>query len=301
MALAASFCARVNTLIVEMAADLSARAELGSVGFGGGLFSSSGLAAALSKGLGDRAFLSPLPEPAGRAIGAALDGNPARLRPLESLALGPEFSESDIKMTLDNCRLDYLYEPSWPRLIARISKMLSRGSVVAWFQGPMGFGPRSVGTRSILCDPSNRWARENINRFLRRASIDDPLPVSMTASAMRDSLDSPVCSPFITMDALVKPEWRDRLRAALDRRQTIPVQLASARQSPALVDLLDAHRERSGVPGLINTTLSGAGEPAACTPRDAIRTMFSSAVDALVIGRFLLMKDHWLLTSGADL
>ncbi len=171
-ALAASFCARVNTLIVEMAADLSARAELGRVGFGGGLFSSSGLVAALSKGLGDRAFLSPLPEPMGRAIGAALDGSPARQRPLESLALGPEFSESDIKMALDNCRLDYLYEPSWPRLLTRISKMLSRGSVVAWFQGPMGFGPRSVGTRSILCDPSNRWARENINRFLRRASID---------------------------------------------------------------------------------------------------------------------------------
>jgi carbamoyltransferase len=77
--------------------------------------------------------------------------------------------------------------------------------------------------------------------------------------------------------------------------------MASARQSPALVDLLDAHRERSGVPGLISATLSGAGEPAACTPRDAIRTMFSSAVDALVIGRFLLMKDHWLLRSGADL
>ena len=71
-------------------------------------------------------------------------------------------------------------------------------------------------------------------------------------------------------------------------------------QSPALFRLLEMHRERSGVPGLINTTLCGTNEPAACTPRDAVRTVFSSAIDALVIGRFLLMKDYWLLRSTAE-
>jgi carbamoyltransferase len=64
--------------------------------------------------------------------------------------------------------------------------------------------------------------------------------------------------------------------------------------------LLELHRERSGVPGLINTPLCGMNEPTACTPRDAVRTVFSSAIDALVIGRFLLMKDYWLLRSTVD-
>jgi len=87
-------------------------------------------------------------------------------------------------------------------LLARISKMLLARSVVAWFQDD-GFGPRSVGTRSILCDPSNRWAREN-NQPLSAAGVHRrPAPVSMTASAIRGSLISPGCSPFITMDALV--------------------------------------------------------------------------------------------------
>ena len=71
----------------------------------------------------------------------------------------------------------------------RTSRMLARGCVVAWFQGPMGFGPRAFGTRSILCDPSNRYARENVNRFLRHAPLDEPLPVSMTDAAMAECLD----------------------------------------------------------------------------------------------------------------
>ena len=129
-----------------------------------------------------RRSLPRCPRPDGRAIGAALDGDVAPAAHLRSLALGPDFSEQDIKLALENCRLDYLYEPDWSRLLARISRMLSQGSVVGWFQGPMGFGPRPADTRGILCDPANRYARENINRFLRHASIDDPLPVSMTAT-----------------------------------------------------------------------------------------------------------------------
>ena len=164
----------------------------------------------------------------------------------------------------------------------------------------MGFGPRPVDTRGILCDPANRYARENINRFLRYASIDDPLPVSMTATAMIDCLDAPGASRFVTLDAPVKGEWRDRLRASLDQRQAIPVQMVTEDQSPTLFRLLELHRERSGVPGLINTPLCGMNEPTACTPRDAVRTVFSSAIDALVIGRFLLMKDYWLLRSTVD-
>ncbi len=299
-ALAASFCARVSATVIDMAGQMAERAGVRRVGLTGNLLSSGGLVADLAKALGDAAVVAAVPEASGRAIGAALDGDVAPAALLRSLALGPDFSEQDIKLALENCRLDYLYEPDWSRLLARISRMLSHGSVVAWFQGPMGFGPRSVGTRGILCDPSNRYARENINRFLRHASIDDPLPVSMTSTAMRECLDAPMASPFVTMDATVKVEWRDRLRASLDQRQSIPVQMVTEEQSSALFTLLEMHRERSGVPGLINTTLSGMNEPAACTPRDAVRTVFSSAIDALVIGRFLLMKDYWLLRSGGD-
>lgn len=298
--LAASCCARINALVAEMTGYLTARAGVGRIGLAGSLMANRGLVASAAKAADGLAVMAPVPETAGRAIGAALDGS-SRPTALCSLALGPEFTDAEIKLALENCRLDYLYEPDWSRLMNRISRMLSRGTVVAWFQGPMGFGPRSVGTRSILCDPSNRYARENVNRFLRHTRIDEPLPVAMTADAMQECLDPPNRSPFLVMDTGVKPAWRDRLRAAIDPRGLLPAQMMTEVQAPLLFALLELHRERSGVPGLINTSLAGADEPCACTPRDAVRVMFSSAIDVLVIGRFLLMKDHWLLRSGTDL
>ena len=70
--------------------------------------------------------------------------------------------------------------------------MLSQGKVVAWFQGAMGFGPRAMGTRSILCDPSSRYARHNINEYLRQVPLDEPLPVVFAPSIAAECLTRPV-------------------------------------------------------------------------------------------------------------
>ena len=99
-----------------------------------------------------------MPEPVGRALAAA---GATGLNGASPLAIGPSYSEEEIKRTLDNCRLDYVYEPDWPRLLARASRMLAQGKIVGWFQGPMAFGPRALGSRSILADPANRYARQN--------------------------------------------------------------------------------------------------------------------------------------------
>src|SRR5207248_1661712 len=107
--------------------------------------------------------------------------------------------------------------------------------------------------------------------------------VAMTRAAMDECLAAAPPAALAAADAPVRPEWRDRLRTALSRANTAPVRIAAREQCPALVDLLEAHRKQSGVPGLVAVPLAGVAEPTACTPRDAIRTFFSSAVDALVI------------------
>ncbi len=140
------------------------RGDLDAVVFGGAMFANRRLSNELGRLLGDRLALAAVPEPAGRALGAALSTPAGFGEPLAGLALGPSFSDPDIKRTLDNCRLDYVYEPDWQRLFLRTSKLLSQGKVVAWFQGAMGFGPRAMGTRSILCDPSSRYARPQHER-----------------------------------------------------------------------------------------------------------------------------------------
>jgi carbamoyltransferase len=159
----------------------------------------------------------------------------------------------------------------------------------------MAFGPRAMGTRSILVDPSNKYARQNLNEYLRQVPLDEPLPLAV-APSLADRCFSGDSSPARgVFDAEVRPEWRQSLAAALDWRHAARVHGLSRAQAPRLCDLLELHHAATGTPGLIEANLSGPGEPVACTPRDAVRTVYSSAIDALVLGRFLLMKDYWLL------
>ncbi|HEX3702170.1 MAG TPA: carbamoyltransferase C-terminal domain-containing protein [Vicinamibacterales bacterium] len=293
-----SFCSRAAAMVSTAIEHVRTLAPGSTrVGLAGSLFGSPGLLAVLKSAFGDGVVVAPVPEPVGRAMGAALDRPKGSA--IASLALGPDYSEPDIKLALENCRLDYLYEPDWDRLLSRVSRLLARGSVVGWFQGAAAFGPRSLGTRSTLCDPSNRYARENMNRFLRKVPLDEPLPVMMTPAAAARCLSPHSTSSFHIVDARIGADWNDKLRAGVGRPLTVPVSVVTAEQSPITTRLLEYH-ERTGVPGLINTPLCGPNEPAACTPRDAIRTVFSSAIDALVVGRFLLMKDYWLLRSSAE-
>jgi carbamoyltransferase len=290
--LAASFIFQLAHVVAHEAVSAANATGASTVGAGGALFCNAGFNTQLRRLMPAGLAIAFVPEAVGRASGAAASES-SRLP--AGLALGPAFDEEDIKRTLDNCRLDYVYEPDWTRLMTRASRMLIQGKVVAWFQGSMAFGPRSLGTRSILADPSPRYARQNVNEYLRRVVIDEPIPVALAPSMEGACLARPSSSASGVVDEEVKPDWRTSLAGALNWRQQVRVHGVASDIEPRLRDLLELHFASTRVPGLIQLNLAGSGEPVACTPRDALRTMFSSAIDALVIGRFLLMKDYWLL------
>lgn len=297
--LAASVSHVLASLVSELLARSRQETRARTIAAGGTLFGNARLNTRLRDALGDALTIARVPESAGLALGAALtpaflDGRAARL---DHVTLGPTFSESDIKDTLDNCRLDYVYEPDWQRLLTRVSALLARGRVVAWLQGAVDFGPRSAGSRSILCDPSNRYARDNINQYLLRRALDHPLPVAMTRETAAECLEQTLIAPFTLQFATVRESCADKLKGVLDSARGCPVHGVDRAHAAELCDLLDLHRQRTQVPGLIHITLASEGEPLAGTPRAAIRAMFSSAIDVLVMGRFLLMKDYWLLRS----
>jgi carbamoyltransferase len=208
----------------------------------------------------------------------------------DDLAIGPITTEPDAKATLENCRLDYVYEPRWPRLMERVSKVLERGRLVAWFQGRAEFGDSLAGSRSILCDPSGPYARDNVNQFLRGVPLATPLPVSL-APAAAACVDGAPLSPWAFVRTRVGPDWVQALRAGVDAHGRGHVHVAPA-ASP-LGELLEVHRQRTGVPGLVNLPLAAMHGKTALTARDAVRAAFSSSVDVLVLHRFVLMKDYW--------
>jgi carbamoyltransferase len=302
-AVAASLRVCFAEVVYAIADQTRTRQGAGILALGGSLFGHAQLNSEIRRLFGGDIAGAFVPEPTGRSLGAALSmatrehaerGAALHVGHLGGVAIGPAYSDNEIKRTLDNCRLDYVYEPDWHRVLGRTSKLLSNGKVVAWFHGPMAFGPRPLGSRSILCDPSLRYSRENINEYLRQVPLEEPLPVAFAPAASADGIMPPRDAGLAVYDAPVFTAARDRLKAAVDSAERVRT---GAHGAGELLDLLDFHYTRTRVPALIETPLSGAGEPAACTPRDAVRTFYSSAIDALVIGRFVLMKDYWLLRS----
>jgi carbamoyltransferase len=269
-----------------------ARAAGPTVMLTGGLFGSPDFVARVRRAAGWPCGVAPYSYSHGAALGAALAGAPAAGDAFPPhMALGPDATEAEAKTVLENCRLDYLYEPRWPRLLQRVSRLLERGKLVAWFQGRAEFGHPFNGSRSFLCDPSNRYARDNINAFLLRRPVSAPIPISLSPDA-QECVDPSAMSAWTLTRTAVAAGWRDRLRAAVDSQGYAHAHLVDGR-SGLLAELLLLHRQRTGVPGLANLPLRAADDVTALSPRDAVRAAFASSADALVIHRFLVMKDYW--------
>ena len=265
-----------------------------TVTLAGDVFGSPDFVARVRRAAGRPCPVAPCPSSHGAALGAALACAAANADAIpHELALGPLASEAEAKAVLENCRLDYIYEPRWPRLLERVSRVLERGKLVAWFQGRAEFGHPFYGSRSFLCDPSNRYARDNINVFLRRRPLSTPIPLALACDAA-DCVDTSAMSPLTLTRAAVAAESRERLRAAIDSQGYAHAHVPT-KGSGLLADLLSIHRTRTGVPGLANLPLCAPDDVPAMSPRDAVRAAFASSADALVIHRFVVMKDYWQL------
>ena len=208
------------------------------------------------------------------------------------------YSEQDVKATLDNCRLTYVYEPDRSRLRQRVSQILSGGMLVAWFQGVPSCDAAVVPGRSVICDPSNRWARENVNRFFKQRPVETPLSVvaAVGAAPWHDG----DLARFSLQQISVAAAARHQMIGAIDREGRVEAQGVCESEDGGMFELIRDHHARTGVPALIAVSFCAAVEPLVCSPRDAIRTMFSSAIDVLVIERFVLAKDQWILGTHAS-
>jgi carbamoyltransferase len=208
------------------------------------------------------------------------------------------FSDVEIKAVLDNCRLDYVYEPDWRRLVVRTCNLLASAKTVAWFQNVRqpGVAPASA-ERVVLSDPTARFVRENVNGFLLARPLDSPLPVVLsTEHAAALLMDPPPAFELRLSEA--KATSRSAFGAALDADGRCLARVIDPAATTALGELCDAWHAQTERPVLVAVDFILDGGRHVVEPRSAVQAFFSSAIDALVIGRFLLMKDYWLMRSG---
>jgi len=242
-------------------------------------------------GLFERVWVQPAAGDAGTALGAALWADwqargGGRAWHMEHAFFGPSFGDEEIEAFLRRSHLRYTRMDD---VAAQTAAVLARDRIVGWFQGRMEFGPRALGGRSILASPLAPDMQQRLNEIKDREDFRPVAPVVLEEEAGEWFVNAGV-SPFMLFVYDVAPDKAARIPAVRHVDGTARIQTINRRQNARYYDLIDAFRRRTGVPVLVNTSFNTRSEPVVCTPRDAIECFWTSPIDALAIGSFLLEK-----------
>jgi carbamoyltransferase len=237
-------------------------------------------------------WVQPAAGDAGTAIGAALwtdakiRGTDERPYVMDHAFLGPDYSDAEIEEFLRWTQVPYR---RLGNLAEETAELLVQDKVIGWFQGRMEMGPRALGARSILASPIHAEMQAKLNEIKDREDFRPVAPVVMEEHAAEwFGAKSP--SPFMLFVFDVPADKADRIPAVRHVDGTARIQTINRQQNARYYDLLAAFNRRTGVPVLINTSFNTRGEPIVCTPRDAVECFWTSPLDALLIGSFLLEK-----------
>lgn len=246
----------------------------------------------LASGVIDSLFVQPAASDDGVALGAALapyldSGQRLPIKPMRHAYLGPSFDDDAIETVLKTYKIrsTRLSDPA-----ATAAELLSHGKILGWFQGRMEFGPRALGSRSILADPRDPEMNIKVNNAVKFREWWRPFAPSFKKEAAPDYLESAFDSPFMILTAQVRPDKRNVIPSVTHVDGSARPQTVEKNINPLYYRLIDEFGKRTGVPVIMNTSFNLRGEAIVHTPTDAIRTFFSSGMDALVLGSFLVEK-----------
>jgi carbamoyltransferase len=236
-------------------------------------------------------FFMPIAGDGGTPWGAALysyhhsEGGSDRY-PLRDLYLGPDYSDAEIEAALKG--LPYRRSAN---VAADAAKHLAEGKIVGWFQGRMEAGPRALGNRSILADPTRSDMKDRLNARVKRREGFRPFApaVPVEECARYFELPKGLESPYMMLIGNVRDDMRSRLPAITHADGTARVQTVRREQNPRFYELLEEFGKRKGVPVLLNTSFN-ENEPIVCTPRDAVDCSQRAGMDVLAIGDYLVEK-----------
>lgn len=209
--------------------------------------------------------------------------------------LGPEFSDEVIKSYLEEHKIRYIAFKSEEEIIQKTAKLIFDNHVVGWFQGRMEWGPRALGSRSILSNACNKDMQEILNLKVKHREKFRPFaPVVCEDDAMEYfECDDPIPEPtdFMLMVYPVKKGWQSKIPSVTHVDGSGRLQTIRKEQNKIYYDVIKAFGRLSGIPILINTSFNIRGEPIVCTPNDAYKCMMGTGIDCLVMGKFLIRRE----------
>lgn len=240
-------------------------------------------------------FVQPNAGDEGGALGAACvvaGGRGADVsEPMQHAYFGPDISSASVESTFRATGVPYSFLDD-NQLVKFVAGELAQNKIVGWVQGRMEWGPRALGNRSILADPRSRDAGTRVNAAVKYRDPWRPFAPSMLADAADAYLIDPFFSPFMVTTFMVRPERRSEIPSVVHADGSTRPQMVTREGNPRFYNLIEEFGAQTGTPILLNTSFNLKGEPIVRSPLDAIRTFFGSGLDVLVIGNFIVTKEH---------
>lgn len=285
---------RLEEVAAEIATRLLKKTGLKNLCISGGVAMNCKMNGLLSNLDGvENVFINPASHDSGTALGAALlaikeaGDNPCETH-LTHAYWGPSFTDEDIEAALNHCGLVYSKEDD---IAGKTAELLADSKIVGWFQGRAEFGARALGGRSILGNPQNPDMKDIINAHVKYREGFRPFAPSMIAEVADKYMVEPKYSPFMILAYPFKEEFQETFPSIVHVDGSVRPQTVTKETNALYWDMINKFGEKTGHPIVINTSFNIRGEPIVSTPLEAIRCFYSTGMDALALGSFLLMKE----------
>ncbi len=267
----------------------------------------------------EKIWIQPASGDAGGSLGAALalwyqelkkTRYPKSSDSMKGSYLGKKFSDGEIKNYLESCGAIFK-EYSENSLLEETASLLNKNKAIGWFQGRMEFGPRALGSRSIISSPIPKDTQKKLNLKVKFRESFRPFAPAILREKLEQWFKIKVDSPYMLLVSEINDSHRiledeiSRNQFGIDRlnnpRSTVPaithidysarIQTVHEDTNKKFHRLIKKYEALSGVPILVNTSFNVRGEPIVFKPKDAWNCFMGTDLDALVIGNFILLKE----------
>ena len=319
MDLAASIQVVTEEIVIKLAKSLQEETGMKNLCLAGGVaLNCVANGKLLKKNIFDDIWIQPASGDAGSALGAALIGwhqhmaESRKTNPNDSMKgtyLGCNFSNEEIinYLTKVNAPFKILEDDD---LFERLAEILDQGKVIGWFNGPMEFGPRALGGRSIIGDPRKKEMQTVMNLKIKYRESFRPFAPSVLEEDIENIFEMDKKSPYMLFVAPVKKELCKQMTKEQENlfgieklnisRSSLPaithvdysarVQTVNEKTNPRYYKLIKAFKQKTGCPTIVNTSFNVRGEPIVCSPQDAYRCFMRTEMDVLVLQNQILFK-----------
>ena len=243
-------------------------------------------------GVAKNMHIPPFPDDTGLSFGAACYGvfkaKEKVSLPHNISLLGRTYSDEEIEEELEG--MEYKKFDTFEELCDKTVNVLAENKIVGWFQNRSEFGPRALGSRSILMNPTPNENKETINTRIKHREEWRPFAGIMLEEYQDEYFMDTYPNEYMLYSLVVKPHQRKKLGAITHKDFSCRIQTVNQKLHPEVTTLLQKYNEKTECPVLLNTSFNDNGQPIVETPKDAIKTFKNIDLDYLVIGNYFVVK-----------